>query len=82
MFYNRPEEVNDGDTSGGQKWGASPADRSPRNESTSYCPASTSSTSSNQSLNEGATNSASLASGDVLDSSYANSCKFKMLFCF
>ncbi|XP_028251785.1 mutS protein homolog 4 [Parambassis ranga] len=63
MFYNRPEEVNDGDISdGGQKWGASPADRGPQNESTSYGPASTSSTSSHQSLNEGTTNSAPTAS--------------------
>lgn len=74
MFRSSTEEV--GDTSEcGQSWGVSPMDRSGLIETTSYGPASASSGSSHQSLDEGSTSSSHgpslprVASGDGMDSS-------------
>ncbi|XP_042244845.1 mutS protein homolog 4 isoform X2 [Thunnus maccoyii] len=58
MFRSSTEEVTSDSTSQyGQTWPVSPADRNGLNDSTSYGPASASSSSSRQSLDEGSTSS-------------------------
>lgn len=74
MFRSSTEEVTSDSTSQcGQTWPVSPADRNGLNDSTSYGPASASSSSSRQSLDEGSTSSSHgptlppAASGDLMD---------------
>lgn len=76
MFGSSTEEVTTDSNvteQGGHTWAVSPYDRSGLNDTTSYGPASASSSSSRQSLDEGSTSSSHgpslprIASGDVMD---------------